>query len=93
MTETKKTSLKKAAKKSRKKTATPTKPLLFHINVKSNLQVDGIIPEAGHQTKYKAVCTFEQIDLTDWTNETTADNAAAKHRHDYLHPVTVLESH
>lgn len=93
MTAKKKAPPKKAAKKVSAKKAAPKKTLLFTIREKSKLDVEGIEPEDNRQVKFKAVCLFEQKDLTDWTDESTADAAAEDHRNNNRHPVTVLESH
>ncbi len=93
MTAKKKVAPKKAAKKVSPKKASAKKTLLFSIREKSKLNVEGIEPEADRQVRFKAICLFEQKDLTDWTDENTADNAAEHHRNNKRHPVTVLESH
>jgi hypothetical protein len=51
------------------------------------------LAEADRALLYKAVCLFERIDLTGWTDEAIADSAAHAHRHQYHHPVNVLEHH
>lgn len=78
----------KAIKKNQQK-----KTLLFGIRVKSRLKVKDIEPQEDRLTQYKAICTFEKKDLTDWTDETTADATASHHRNQYHHPVNVLELH
>jgi hypothetical protein len=90
-----KTTLKKSSKRTSKKTAKKgaKMPKPFTIGVKMHLAVAGIQPQEDRQTLYKAVCLFEPKDLTDWTNETTADRMAEEHQQKFLHPVTVLEMH
>lgn len=70
----------------------PNKKSPFTITIKSS-SIAAAIPQADRETLFKAVCLFDQKDITGWTDKDSATSAAKKHRIEKKHPVTVLELH